>query len=212
MHALKNISMPFGFIKYKDKYQLTDQQLILLIVVKFLNSENNGKIDSKQLSEITNYSIEQIEKELNQLVTKKILELKILKLNDKNEIRYCLQKFETDITNLAIEDTQKQQKIANLSQVQKYQNEIEMKIKRVLNEKELEFLKMLIVAGLEFDLFSKIVAENTDESFGQIVMQLKKLQVEQIKTVQEYLVFSKKEPNKTNKLSHSLNELNWLKK
>jgi hypothetical protein len=210
IHGLKSINIPFGYIMYKDKYKLDEKELIVLIAIKFLNQENKTQMDYKFLAKITNYQTTEIQKIINKLVQKGILEIQLIKLNDKNEIIYSLDKFEDNITQDAIEQTTKMQKIEKLSEFNNFKNELETKVKRKLNEIEEDHLKVLVVNGLNYKLFKHILNETKDDSFGQLIMQLKKVHAEQINTLSEYEIFQKKEKS-TTKLNYSLNQFNWFK-
>jgi hypothetical protein len=213
MQALQSISMPLGFIKYKNKFKLTDTDLVVIMLLKFLIIENQGIIDHKVLAKYLEMPKNQIDQIISKLISRSIIKMQMLKINDKQVIKYSLKDFEDQITNIAIDETQKIQKVTELERINDYVAEFESTLKRKLNVEEIKQVKRLLIQGLNLELLNHILAENKKYGFGQINMVIQKLMDKNIKTVDQYTleVENNPHPNK-NRLNLTLDKFNWLKK
>jgi hypothetical protein len=213
MQVLQSISMPFGLIKYKNKFKLTDTDLVVIMLLKFLIIENQGIIDHKLVAKHLEMPQNKIDLIISNLIGKGIVKMEMLKINDKQVIKYSLKEFESQITNIAIDETQKFQKITELERVNAYTSEFEATLKRKLNVEEINQIKRLLIQGLNLELVTYILNENPSYGFGQFNMLIQNLMEKNIKTVEEYTIEIKNNPQQTkNKLNLTLDKFNWLKK
>lgn len=210
MKDLFNISIPYGIIKFKINKKITDSEFFVLVAMIFEIKNNNGIISLKKIAQELELEKHALNKIVSELIKKKILEIKTVKINDTNYIVYSIENLEKEILYCAIENAQKNKIVKELEKIDKFVNELESKLKRRLNKTEKEHLEKKIVQGLGFELMVQITKMKDLETFGHIMMYVDELHKNAVHTKQELKIFLEKEPEKAG-LKSTLSQFNWLK-